>query len=50
MDVRWGDALEVLPSLAKEYAGKVDFLLLDGVPKEYLSCKTVSIDSRVMLS
>ncbi|KAG1675150.1 hypothetical protein FOA52_003373 [Chlamydomonas sp. UWO 241] len=39
VDVRWGDALQTLPQMAGDasIAGKVDLLLLDGVPKEYLA-------------
>lgn len=38
VDVRWGDALNVLPRLPSEnLAGKVELLLLDGVPKDYLA-------------
>ena len=44
VDVRWGDALQVLPNLSQEgLAGKVELLLLDGVPKEYLGCECGSV-------
>ena len=44
VDVRWGDALQVLPKLSQEgLAGKVELLLLDGVPKEYLACECGSV-------
>jgi len=39
VDVWWGDALNKLPEMVRDagIAGKVELLLLDGVPKEYLS-------------
>lgn len=39
VDVRWADALQGLLKMAEKegLTGKVDFLLLDGVPREYLA-------------
>jgi predicted O-methyltransferase YrrM len=37
MQVRWGDALQILPDLKlPEGCGGINLLLLDGVPKESL--------------
>ena len=38
MQVRWGDALDILPELKlPEGSAGIDLLLLDGVPKESLA-------------
>jgi predicted O-methyltransferase YrrM len=35
--VWWGDACSKLPDVAAKYGRQIDFLLLDGTPKETLA-------------
>jgi hypothetical protein len=37
VDVWWGDACSKLPEVAAKYGRPIDFLLLDGMPKETLA-------------
>ncbi|WIA39476.1 hypothetical protein OEZ86_005574 [Tetradesmus obliquus] len=37
VDVWWGDAVSKLPEVASKYGRPIDFLLLDGTPKETLA-------------
>jgi hypothetical protein len=37
VDVWWGDACSKLPEVAAKYGKPIDFLLLDGTPKETLA-------------